>query len=157
MGGIKEIGVIVSCDKCAKDVQVNDPAHVSFYKAHASRTDATRKMFVSLAMDMADGKENKTSYEWLCPACVEVISDALRGRVQQTDEDGVEASAAITAPKRRGRPPKITATVTVTKATAAPTAAAEPETEIPDRDQGPGIEPPARSEESSVDDNELFD
>lgn len=157
MGGIKEIGVMISCDKCRKDVTVNDPGHVSFYKAHAARADASRNMFISLIMDMSTGKDDKTAYEWLCPPCSQGIANALRGTAPKIEDDGVEKSGeavvSATTGKRRGRPPKIAVTATVVKA-------AEPGPEpqdIPDRDQGPGFDPPAAESGGEVDDNELFD
>lgn len=134
MGGIREKGFFLNCDRCSKDREIVDETQIAFYKKFRDRKDRSHTMFMSMLIG-ADG-EKMASFEWLCPDCVSAISTYL----------GKAAPAKDEAPKTRGRGKS-------KDAPPAPDRDASPPEE-PDRDAAP-TSPEEKSEE--VSDNELFD
>jgi hypothetical protein len=136
MGGIREKGIILSCDKCENDVEVMDQQAIDFYKAFSSRDDRARLMFMSMTSGIEGHEIGSVNvrYEWLCPECLKTINAAL-------SVSTAKKAAATATGKRRGRPPK---------SAQAPEAPADQ----PSPEPAPSVEP---DEEKEIDENELFD
>jgi hypothetical protein len=151
MGGIREKGFFLNCDRCGKDKEIVEEKQIEFYKKFRDRKDRSHTMFMSMLIG-GDG-EKVASFEWLCPECHSAIATYLS---KAAPDKGEEASKTAKAPKE----PK-TAKAAVVKEAPPPAPAAEkpPVAPEPDRDAAPESdeEEEASGGDDAVDDNELFD
>jgi DNA-directed RNA polymerase subunit M/transcription elongation factor TFIIS len=150
MGGIREKGFFLNCDRCGKDKEIVEEKQIEFYKKFRDRKDRSHTMFMSMLIG-GEG-EKVASFEWLCPECHSAIATYLG---KAAPEKGEEASKTAKAPKE----PKAAKAVKETPPPAPVAAEAPPAAAEPDRDAAPT---PAADEDEgdgddSVDDNELFD
>jgi hypothetical protein len=76
MGGIKSVGVVVDCDRCGKEIPVNDGNQADFYRAHAEREAMDVRMFIAILND-ANGETKGIDYEYLCPKCCDAVFSYL--------------------------------------------------------------------------------
>jgi hypothetical protein len=161
MGGIREKGFFVNCDRCSKDREVSDEKHIAMYKKFAGRKERSVLMFNSVLIT-PDG-DKVSGFEWLCPECISAVSTYLGKAAPEKSASG-DGSGGEQAPKRRGRQPKQSeaATEPVAQKTEAPAPPATPApteaADEPDRDASPGVETDGEEDDGGgVDDNELFD
>lgn len=91
MGGIREKGFFLNCDRCSKDREITDETQIAFYKKFRDRKDRSHTMFMSMLIS-PEG-EKMASFEWLCPDCVSAIATYL----------GKAAPSASDASRARGK------------------------------------------------------
>lgn len=139
MGGIKSATIAVNCDRCKKDVPVEDEEQIKFYQTWAKRGDGDDRMFIAIINgNVPDGAPRSMNFEYLCPKCVDDIN-GLFDKIEMKKKTGGKKPKKASEPKVEAPPP----------ATAAETEDDPPPPAAPPPDAAPAPD--------DYDDDELFD
>lgn len=73
MGGIVNTGISIKCDRCGKEVPVEDKDEEKFYRSWAERSDLDDGMFVMIMNGNKPGETRHKRFEFVCPKCADAV------------------------------------------------------------------------------------
>jgi hypothetical protein len=160
MGGIRNVGLAIDCDRCGKTVPVNDEKEAEFYRNFAKRENRDDIMFVGVLVKPGQEQPVEVDFEYLCPKCVDAMANYMvkidpklappKEKKETKETKKEEEAAAKDEPKKDEPKPKKNGDKTKPPA--------EAKTEPPPADPEPP--PPPATEEApgaAYDDSDLFD